>query len=238
MNLTILLLLVLFSSIAWLIFSLSKISSQLNRTSTHVFWPELTTIVAIVCVSAIALPWLFTEVIFGVNFPDKGNEIGDAIGGITAPFIGGLSALLVYSAFKEQVNSSNRLIQEKKFEIINENIKRLENDVFDIHRLRLRCEHDLSKKEYQSENIGYVIALIEELKLTLNLLDELTLNREILSNRFYMIYKIKYETHLKSINGKVLELGLINGISFILGKPLDFNTSFSSITNRLKQFER
>jgi hypothetical protein len=62
------------------------------------------------------LPYLFTlNCKFFPDFngtEDGTGQIGDTIGGITAPFIGFFSAVLVYLAFKAQIHS-NKIIQEQ-----------------------------------------------------------------------------------------------------------------------------
>lgn len=61
----------------------------------------------------IFIPLLFTwDAISWVSFKDKG-EIGDAIGGITAPFIGFGGAILVYLALKAQIDANDKI--QKQF---------------------------------------------------------------------------------------------------------------------------
>lgn len=58
------------------------------------------------------IPPLLTNIsIFHWFDYSSSGQIGDTIGGITAPFINGLAALLVFITFKEQVKA-NKLIQE------------------------------------------------------------------------------------------------------------------------------
>lgn len=58
-------------------------------------------------------PFLFTQKWFGdfFNFGSGTGPIGDTIGGLTAPIIGFMSALLVYLAFREQIQA-NRIQME------------------------------------------------------------------------------------------------------------------------------
>jgi hypothetical protein len=60
------------------------------------------------------LPWLFTRPWFA-DFTDSG-QIGDTIGGTTAPFIGLLSAWLVYRAFKAQIKANELISEQLKIE--------------------------------------------------------------------------------------------------------------------------
>ncbi len=54
------------------------------------------------------MPFLFTRRSWWISFTETG-EIGDTIGGITAPFIGILSSILVYRALKAQIDA-NKII--------------------------------------------------------------------------------------------------------------------------------
>ena len=63
-------------------------------------------------------PWLFTFPAFlgRLDFSETG-QIGDTIGGITAPFINLTAAILVYYSFKEQYKANQiqqKALQEEK----------------------------------------------------------------------------------------------------------------------------
>ena len=55
-------------------------------------------------------PFIFTRKGF-IDFSETG-QIGDTIGGLTAPFINLLSAVLIYLTFKEQINANNQTKKE------------------------------------------------------------------------------------------------------------------------------
>lgn len=57
----------------------------------------------------LVLPWVISQHYSGISFNETG-EIGDTIGGITAPFIGFFAAILVYLAFRAQIDA-NKSIQ-------------------------------------------------------------------------------------------------------------------------------
>ena len=65
------------------------------------------------------------------NLKDAGT-IGDALGGITAPFISGLAAILVYIAFIEQVEANKMFKRQEGIKIVFEQFKDLrdEHDIF------------------------------------------------------------------------------------------------------------
>lgn len=58
--------------------------------------------------SILILPILFTRCSL-IGFGSDANEIGDAINGLTAPIIGAFSVLLVYLAFKSQLDANEKL---------------------------------------------------------------------------------------------------------------------------------
>jgi hypothetical protein len=57
------------------------------------------------------MPYITTQFVSGLDFTDTG-EIGNTIGGTTAPVIGTVSALLIYLSFRAQINA-NRIIQQQ-----------------------------------------------------------------------------------------------------------------------------
>lgn len=73
-------------------------------------------------VFAIIAPLIFTQPAIAeyFNFSDKG-EIGDTIGGITAPIVGILSALLVYYSFRVQYLANEKQKEALKAEKDNRN---------------------------------------------------------------------------------------------------------------------
>lgn len=61
----------------------------------------------------ILLPYLFTHINLGISF-DTTGQIGDTIGGITAPIIGLVSAILVYLSFQQQLEANRLIIAEQQ----------------------------------------------------------------------------------------------------------------------------
>lgn len=68
-------------------------------------WAIIVIVIGGICI--LILPWLFTSYSWNLNFLKTG-QIGDTIGGITAPVIGFMSALLIYFSFMIQYRA-NRL---------------------------------------------------------------------------------------------------------------------------------
>jgi hypothetical protein len=70
-----------------------------------------TIVLLIGTIVAFLAPYILTRGLLGVSFAETG-QIGDTIGGLTAPFINLLSAILVYLALYAQVEA-NKLIQDQ-----------------------------------------------------------------------------------------------------------------------------
>ncbi|AZA53411.1 hypothetical protein [Chryseobacterium sp. G0201] len=125
-------------------------------------------IVLINIILTILAPWLFTRnsLFNWLNFRETG-QIGDTIGGITAPFINILNAFLIYLAFTEQLNANkilqNQLDQEKAKEI-----RRLSE-------IKYIIIHDLEKnilprlQLIEDEMIEYIFQTEQDQLITLDL---------------------------------------------------------------------
>lgn len=89
------------------------------------FKTNLTYIIIIWIIFTIVSPYLFTREWNIINFSGTG-EIGDTIGGVTAPVINILNAILIYIAFTEQLKANNLIKKQLDDEKLKE-VDRLEN---------------------------------------------------------------------------------------------------------------
>ncbi len=103
------------------------------------------------------LAWFLTSLVIGSIFL-KGNEantgnVGDTIGGITAPFIGLLNAILVYMAFKQQ-----SLANQMQFKAIQDEQKRfIKSSQFESMLLfKDHLEKDRIKSRYDTQPLGFI----------------------------------------------------------------------------------
>lgn len=74
-------------------------------------------------------PILFSKISTIVSFDAKSGAIGDTIGGITAPFINLLAAILVYLSFREQIKANEVLNKENQFNYITHFIEMVSRDI-------------------------------------------------------------------------------------------------------------
>ncbi len=73
-------------------------------------------------------PIILTQLSSFISFDDTG-QIGDTIGGITAPAIGLVSSLLLYLALIKQIDSNNSSKHEANFRIIYNELEKFDNQL-------------------------------------------------------------------------------------------------------------
>lgn len=92
-----------------------KSADSLKRMDIKAFRLGVAAIVGI-----LGLPYLVTQCSFGYYLGvEDANEIGDTLGGILGPFIGLISAFLVYLALREQIKANINIQDQFKREEIN-----------------------------------------------------------------------------------------------------------------------
>lgn len=103
-------------------------------------------------------PWLLTRESSYPSFMNTG-DVGDTIGGITAPIVGLLGAILVYLAFKEQVRANDLIIKqftEQKTITHRQNFEQTFFNMLNIHHEivnNMECmPHDLHLKVERNIN--------------------------------------------------------------------------------------
>ena len=128
--------------------------------------------IIVAVIFALAAPWIFTRtwLFFGVSFEETG-QIGDTIGGITAPFINLIAAYLVFRSFSAQIQA-NRIQQRnhraqmaKQEELHNEQINLLsinESRNF-ILSLYDKIEEDFNNQEVGKSPTGWGGSLLNNL---------------------------------------------------------------------------
>ncbi len=98
-------------------------------------WDDNTWLLIGLLLLGIVLPVYIYLVSFkdwGFDLTDKGT-IGDAIGGITAPIIGIIGAMLVYLSFRAQVRANQLLSNQNEFRLLTDLLNELKRDAFFIN---------------------------------------------------------------------------------------------------------
>lgn len=70
---------------------------------------NLTAVYVLVAIVSFSAPWLFTKGWTSIDFTNTG-QIGDTIGGLTAPFLNLLSVTLLYLTLKEQMKFNQKQV--------------------------------------------------------------------------------------------------------------------------------
>lgn len=102
----------------------------------------------ILLILSVFAPLVLTEEsISFVSFIGKG-EIGDTIGGITSPFIGLISAILVYLALKAQIDANIQVSSQFQ-------LQKFENQFYEMIRLHKENVNEMTIKGYDKEIIEF-----------------------------------------------------------------------------------
>lgn len=147
----------------WIFYNRDNKSNQVNsrltqqntesnaNDSKRSFWVVL----IIGSVLTVISPWLLTQQWFGqfFKFGEATGPIGDTVGGLTAPIIGLMSAILVYLTLHEQVKA-NGMQREAIAKQSQENI--LANELAEIREQLNMIENNFSEKVHAKQNIENV----------------------------------------------------------------------------------
>lgn len=107
----------------------------MKKESKSEYWKEYLWLTIGLILLLVVLPLYVYLVSFkdwGFDLTDKGT-IGDAIGGITAPIIGTIGAILVYLSFRSQVKANVLLSNQNEFKLLVDLINELKRDILYIY---------------------------------------------------------------------------------------------------------
>ena len=179
-------------------------------------------------------PILFTQIYSGIEFGNPA-EIGDTIGGITAPFINIGAAILVYLSFNEQIKANDLLSKESSYnyiKLLNEDtIKKKE--IFESNCksiLGKYVDDPLMEMHGKSHEVALKIAERSEIN-NYNLAQEIPV---LIIKNFSII--LTYKTFFSELKGSKISKNLKNNYAhdFLLGigdfeKPI--NTDMRHLSN-------
>lgn len=141
------------------------------------------------------------------NFSNTG-QIGDTIGGITAPFINGLAAVLVFLAFKEQIKANEIFKSQEKARMILDQISLIQEDKMEIERLipGIISRVHVYSDEFNITNVNYLNKLtyfFTEIRLTNELMHEYQGEKDFFYRKLSYLYIIRYKDLLNELNSKL-----------------------------------
>lgn len=185
----------------------------------------------------IMTPWIFTSnaISSRFNFTATGG-IGDTINGIAGPFIAWMGAVLVYLAFKEQVKANKNLKNQNDFNLVLQNLNKLEENTFDINKLCQNATTDLNAKKYDSQDLKRVSEIIRDFANMTYVIDSVTKNQNVLKTKIYMIWDNIYKSEIETLNKTIVTLSLFSGLSFLIGTPLIFNQEYLKIDKKIDNY--
>ena len=131
------------------------------------------------------------------NFSNTGG-IGDTIGGITAPFINGLSAILVFLAFKAQIKANEIFKSQEQLRNILEQIKIIQEDKLNIEKiiysLTNSTEYLTKPLEIMKLNrINKIIYFTSEIRLAYELIENHSGDKDFIYRKLFYLYVIRYK---------------------------------------------
>ncbi len=166
----------------------------------HILLFIAVTILVLPLLLTIPVNWLFKNSFLQNLFDLSGKgEVGDTIGGITAPFINGLAAFLVFIAFKEQINANKIFKRQEEARNIFEQIKLIQDDNLEIEKtinvvIDSYTSYYKEKEKVTMANLNQVIYFTTEISLAIDLIEKYNgENKAFLYKKLFYLYVIKYQ---------------------------------------------
>lgn len=187
-------------------------------------------------------PYLFTQFFTGIDFNTTG-QIGDTIGGITAPFINIAAAILVYLSFKEQIKANKLLSKESSYNFIDNLYKNGFEDEFITNQLRPIDIYVFNQNKYAEKHVNYeeskvrdslvqLIIIVDYYKSFFIELKESSLSETIKKTYFQNFMNSKHGLLFK-VEFKIKEL--FSKEDFTLSKNLEY--SFKNFSEALIELD-
>lgn len=142
------------------------------------------------------------------------GQIGDTVGGLTAPFIGLLSAVLVYLALKEQIKANKLLMIQVDLQYLFISLDKMERDVeklddfisnlgIQIIEIRnIEGESVQNIKILYPENFSEITYTLSNIDMSLKQAGQILDSSKVatlLAQRIIKIYNISFKEKLKSL---------------------------------------
>lgn len=195
-------------------------------------------------------PFIFTSPYYLARFNFSGTgSVGDTIGGLTAPFINGLAAILVFIAFREQVKANKLLVSRDQARDVLEQIKAIQEnrndqypfektvgDIIDNADLMIAPSPDLK----MTILLDRALYFLSEFVVAKELLERYNLEDNFIYNKLGYLYSIKYYAYIEKLVSSLRpRLGLPknnhDGVIFeIVSTSEELNVYFDSIVGKYK----
>lgn len=141
----------------------------------------------------LALPYIFTrDALFGISFSNTGN-IGDTIGGITAPFVGLVSIILLYITLYEQLKINRKQTNDSDFN----KILNLQNQIQDKSS-NLTFMYDTDRRN-EARGLFSLVLLnntLNDTSMPSTMYRALLRQVKLIDNSIHQFLKINYNSYL------------------------------------------
>ncbi len=173
-------------------------------------------ILLVIVIIIMVLPFFLNLPAVNKHFDfSKSGQIGDTIGGVTAPFINGLAAILVFIAFKAQIKANEIFKSQERTRIILEQIALIQEDKLDVIPIivsltRGSMQHiKTSLQDYMLIAMNKIIYFTTEVHLAYELIEEFEGEKNFLYRKLYYLYVTRYKESLSSLK---IELAKIDSV--------------------------
>lgn len=113
--------------------------------------------IGLMIVGIVILPWLLSQHYWKFSFNHTG-QIGDTIGGITAPLVGLVSAILIYLAFKVQIRANLEIQRQFKIQQFEDKFYTM----LDLHKANvneMQIDNSFNQLYYKLRDDSYMYIL-------------------------------------------------------------------------------
>ena len=151
----------------------------------------------------IACPFLFTGSYFKAAFSSTG-PIGDTIGGLTAPFINAIGAILVYVAFRQQVAANKELAELTILGVISSDLEWVRNDKYEILKLVQTASDNITVNGGMEIQTRRATVILVEMQ---NIVELAKLNKTLgvhLIRRLGVLYRLYYAREMQTLQSLIL----------------------------------
>lgn len=185
--------------------------------------PTTPFLMIIIALIIMFVPWILTRESILPDF-SKTGQIGDTIGGLTAPFLNGLAAILVFIAFKEQVKANELFRKQFEYDKINNQIDRVSDKNIDLNQLLTQLQNNHQQISANQLNSKAYISLLNEIlyfssdfEICLSMVDSYSDDRKLLWKKLYFLFVIRHKDSFVNIHTELQKaVGLTNHDGYIV----------------------
>ncbi|AXT49692.1 hypothetical protein D1818_02220 [Aquimarina sp. BL5] len=206
---------------------------KIENYTTSQFFLLILLIILIIPPLASYFPLMF-------DFYDFSNTggIGDTIGGITAPFINGLAAILVFLAFKAQIKANEIFKNQEEERTILDQIKMIQQSEFKtddfIFLTNNILEFATPLDDLYLDKVNRIIYFTTEISLTYKLIEKYGGDKDFMYKKLYYLYVINYQNLVLKLDSGLFDLLNNNGVHIKNRKyVVDLNHQFKFLSESL-----